>query len=46
MFFSVNNLIQTAARLKSIHIPFAKSGLTLSINDPDGNILVFVIPMR
>jgi catechol 2,3-dioxygenase-like lactoylglutathione lyase family enzyme len=46
MFFPVDNLNQTADRLKSLNIPFNKSGLTLSIKDPDGNILVFFPSIR
>jgi catechol 2,3-dioxygenase-like lactoylglutathione lyase family enzyme len=46
MIFAVDNLKQTAARLQALKIPFVKTGASLSIHDPDGNILVFVLPMR
>jgi catechol 2,3-dioxygenase-like lactoylglutathione lyase family enzyme len=43
MIFAVDNPKQTAARLKALNIPFVKTGAALSIHDPDGNILVFLV---
>jgi hypothetical protein len=43
MIFAVENLKQTAARLTSLGIPFSKTK-ELTIQDPDGNILAFIIP--
>jgi catechol 2,3-dioxygenase-like lactoylglutathione lyase family enzyme len=42
LFFSVSNLKQTAARLKTLHLSVQKHGSTLTIQDPDGNRIVFV----
>ena len=42
MIFAVDNLKQTAARLQALNIPFVRTGATLSIHDPDANILAFV----
>jgi hypothetical protein len=46
MIFGVDSLPQTAARLQALKIPFVKTGATLSIHDPDGNILVFLVPTQ
>jgi catechol 2,3-dioxygenase-like lactoylglutathione lyase family enzyme len=43
MFFSVANLRRTAAQLKALHIPVDKHKSMLSILDPDGNRIVFVV---
>jgi catechol 2,3-dioxygenase-like lactoylglutathione lyase family enzyme len=42
LLLAVDNLKQTAARLQTLNIPSSKSGASLAIHDPDGNILVFV----
>jgi catechol 2,3-dioxygenase-like lactoylglutathione lyase family enzyme len=44
MIFAVDDLKQTTARLQALNIPFIKTGATLNIHDPDGNILVFAVP--
>ena len=44
MIFGVDDLKQTAARLQTLNIPSTKSGKTISIHDPDGNTLSFVVP--
>jgi len=44
MIFGVDDLKQTAARLQTLNIPSTKSGKEISIHDPDGNTLVFVVP--
>lgn len=42
LFFSVFDLRHTAARLKALQIPVKKHKSTLSIQDPDGNRIVFL----
>jgi catechol 2,3-dioxygenase-like lactoylglutathione lyase family enzyme len=44
MFLAVANLNQTAARLRALSIPSTKTSKEISIHDPDGNILVFLVP--
>jgi hypothetical protein len=44
MIFGVDNLKQTAAQLQSLNIRFVKNDTSLFIHDPDGNILVFLVP--
>jgi len=43
MFFSISDLHRTAAQLKALHIPVEKHKWNLTILDPDGNRLVFVV---
>jgi predicted enzyme related to lactoylglutathione lyase len=42
LFFSVSDLRRTAAQLKALQIAIQKNKSSLSIQDPDGNRLVFV----
>jgi catechol 2,3-dioxygenase-like lactoylglutathione lyase family enzyme len=42
LFFAVPNLRETAAQLKTLGIPAERHRKTLSIHDPDGNLLIFV----
>lgn len=42
LFFSINDLRETAAQLKELQIPVEKHRRMLSITDPDGNRLIFV----
>lgn len=44
MIFGVDNLKQTAARLQARNIRSIQEGSSLFIHDPDGNILVFLVP--
>ena len=44
MIFGVDNLKQTAAQLQALNIRFVKNDTSLFIHDPDGNILVFLVP--
>jgi catechol 2,3-dioxygenase-like lactoylglutathione lyase family enzyme len=44
MVFAVDNLNRTATRLQTLGIPSTKNGKDISIHDPDGNVLVFVVP--
>jgi catechol 2,3-dioxygenase-like lactoylglutathione lyase family enzyme len=41
-YFSVASVRRTAAQLKSLQIPIEKRGAMLSIQDPDGNRILFV----
>jgi catechol 2,3-dioxygenase-like lactoylglutathione lyase family enzyme len=43
IFFSVTDLRQATARLKALHIPVEKNKSMLTILDPDGNRIVFVV---
>jgi catechol 2,3-dioxygenase-like lactoylglutathione lyase family enzyme len=42
IFFSVSDLRRAAARLKALHVPVVKQPSMLTIQDPDGNRVVFV----
>jgi len=42
LFFTVTDLRQTTTQLKKLQIPAEKHRGTLAINDPDGNLVVFV----
>lgn len=42
LFFAVPDLGKTAAQLKALGIPARRHHKTLSIQDPDGNLLIFV----
>jgi catechol 2,3-dioxygenase-like lactoylglutathione lyase family enzyme len=42
IFFGVPDLQRTGARLKALHLTVEKRKSTLSIQDPDGNRIVFV----
>jgi catechol 2,3-dioxygenase-like lactoylglutathione lyase family enzyme len=43
MFFGVADLKRTVAQLKALHIPVEKHKSMLTILDPDGNRIVFVV---
>jgi hypothetical protein len=43
LFFSVSDGKRTASQLKALHIPAEKSKSMLTIHDPDGNRIVFVV---
>jgi hypothetical protein len=42
MYFSVPDLRHTAKQLKALHLAVEKHQNTLTIQDPDGNRIVFV----
>jgi hypothetical protein len=42
IFFSVPDLKRAAAQLNTLHLSVQKQGSTLTIQDPDGNRIVFV----
>ncbi len=42
LFFAVADLRRTGAQLKAMHLTIVSHGATLSIQDPDGNRIVFV----
>jgi catechol 2,3-dioxygenase-like lactoylglutathione lyase family enzyme len=43
LFFSVPDLKRTAAQLKALGIPLEKSKSMLTVHDPDGNRIAFVV---
>lgn len=42
IFFSVSDMKRAAAQLNTLHLPVQKRGSMLTIQDPDGNRIVFV----
>jgi hypothetical protein len=42
IFFNVSNLRRAAARLNAMYLPVEKQPSVLTIQDPDGNRIVFV----
>jgi catechol 2,3-dioxygenase-like lactoylglutathione lyase family enzyme len=42
IFFSVTSLWRATAQLKALHLPVEKQGSMLTVQDPDGNRIVFV----
>jgi len=42
IYFPVSNLRDTAARLHALGLPVEKLGSMLTVQDPDGNRIVFV----